>query len=167
MSSLQSASRLWRTRLRTLMGHGRSGWVAWLVVALIGVQIWGLQHEILHARGLSGIAPRVSADRGASATVNMRNADDTDDADVAVGAVAAIATDGQFQSMGTTSIDFGNHHHHCHLFEGATLAAAMAVAVVSWGGDAVAASAPQRATGRSHASTLRRPFDSRAPPLAV
>jgi hypothetical protein len=143
------------------MGHGRSGWVAWLVVALIGVQIWGLQHEILHARGLSGIAPRVSADRGASATVNVQDADGADDA------ALAIAADGRVQSMGMAPIGFGNHHHHCHLFEGATLAAAMAVAVVSWGGDAVAASAPQQATGRSHASTLRRPFDSRAPPLAV
>ncbi|VVD64317.1 hypothetical protein [Pandoraea terrigena] len=161
MPSIESASCLWRARLRTLMGRGRSGWVAWLIVALLGVQIWGLQHEIVHARGLSGSVPRVSADRAASAAVDAAESEDADDADL------AIAADGPGQSMRVASIGFGSHHHHCHLFEGATLAAAMAVAVLSWGSDGATASAPQRPTGRRHASVLRRPFDSRAPPLVA
>lgn len=160
MPSIESASRFWRARLRTRVGCGRSGWVAWLIVALIGVQIWGLQHEILHARRLSGVPP-VLADASRSA------AGEANDPNEAGGADLAMAADGRAQAVGTVSVDFGNSHHHCHLFEGATLAAAMAVAVLSWGSDTVIASLPQRATGRRHPSVHRRPFDSRAPPLAI
>ncbi|ALS66080.1 hypothetical protein [Pandoraea apista] len=147
MPSIESVFRQWRACLRMPNGRGRSGWIAWLIVALLCVQMWGLQHEISHARELSGAAQRVSA------------AVDLDDPD----------SDLTFAGEGggaSTQAGFG-FHHHCHLFEGATLAAAMAVAVLQWRGDTARANAPMRATGRSHASALQRPFDSRAPPVAV
>jgi len=146
MPSIESVSRQWRALLRTRTGRGRSGWIAWLIVALVCVPMWGLQHEISHARGLSGGV------QSASATV------DSEDSDLTLAEEDAAAS---------TRVDFGHHHHHCHLFEGATLAAAMAVAVLQWRGDTVTANAPQRTTGRSHASALQLPFDSRAPPVAV
>lgn len=147
MPPIESVFRQWRARLRTLTGHGRSGWIVWLIVALICVQMWGLQHEILHARELSGSL------RSASAPVDSHASDLTfgDDDDVS----------------STTPFGAGGHHHHCHLFEGATLAAAMAVAVLQWHGANATATTPLRATGRTHASALELPFDSRAPPVAV
>lgn len=146
MPFIDPISRQWRARLRMQAGRGRSGWIGWLIVALVCVQMWGLQHEILHARELSGTAQRVSA------TV------DSDDSDL------TLSKDGGGASA---QAGFGNRHHHCHLFEGATLAVAMAVAVLQWRGDTVTANAPLRTTGRSHASPLQLPFDSRAPPVAV
>ncbi|MCE4061133.1 hypothetical protein LXM60_13050 [Pandoraea sputorum] len=134
------------------VGRGRSGWIVWLITALLCVQMWGLQHEIAHARELSGIA-------------NVANvAADGDDGDTADDAIAA---DWSVQSSRTTQASFGTHHHHCHLFEGATLAAAMAVAVLQWAGDAITAHAPLQVNGRSHASAVVLPFDSRAPPVKV
>ncbi|QHE90568.1 hypothetical protein PI93_001105 [Pandoraea fibrosis] len=146
MSLIDPVSRRWRAHLRMRSGRGRSGWIAWLIVALVCVQMWGLQHEILHARELSGAAQSVSA------TV------DSDDSDF------TLSEDGGGAS---SQVGVGNRHHHCHLFEGATLAAAMAVAVQQWCGDTVTANAPRRTTGRSHASAPQLPFDSRAPPVAV
>lgn len=148
MPFIESVTRQWRALLRAQTGRGRSGWIAWLIVALVCVQMWGLQHEISHARGLSGSV------QSASAAVNS---DDSDDSDLTLAEDDAAAS---------TQVGFG-HHHHCHLFEGATLAAAMAVAVLQWRGDTVTANAPRRTTGRSHASALQRPFDSRAPPVTV
>ncbi len=152
MPSIESVSRQWRAFLRTQTGRGRSGWIAWLIVALVCVQMWGLQHEISHARALSGSV------QSGSATVNSNDSDLSDDAALTLAEDSAAAS---------TQVDLGHHHHHCHLFEGATLAAAMAVAVWQWHGDAATANALRRTTGRTHASALQRPFDSRAPPLAV
>lgn len=128
--------------------------MAWLVVALLCVQMWGLQHEIVHARQLAGGV--VSA---ALASTSANDADPEDDTDAQIAWAPASAR--------LAHVDYGNHHHHCHLFEGATLAAAMAVAVLAWRADTTAALAPSLATGRSHASAPALAFRSRAPPVAV
>ena len=165
MPSIDPASRPWRARSRAPLGRGRSGWIAWLIAALLCVQMWGLQHEIAHARELSGTGLHAASRADASAasiSSTAATADaDADDSD------AAIAADWSAPSSRTASASFGTHHHHCHLFEGATLAAAMAVAVLQWTGDADTADAPLRANGRSHTSAVVLPFDSRAPPVAV
>jgi len=150
------------------VGRGRSGWIVWLITALLCVQMWGLQHEIAHARELSGIGQHTSGRSGVLAATNAADtsnvAADDDDGDTADDAVAA---DWSVQSSRTTHASFGTHHHHCHLFEGATLAAAMAVAVLQWAGDASTTHAPLQVNGRSHASAVVLPFDSRAPPVTV
>lgn len=170
MPSIDSASRPWRVRSRTRVGRGRSGWIVWLITALLCVQMWGLQHEIAHARELSGVGQHTLGRSDAPAAANAVEAtvavvanvvDDGDAAD------DAIASDGAVQSSRTTHTSFGTHHHHCHLFEGATLAAAMAVAVLQWAGDASTTHAPLQVNGRSHASAVVLPFDSRAPPVTV
>ncbi|MFK0377202.1 hypothetical protein [Pandoraea sp. NPDC090278] len=150
------------------VGRGRSGWIVWLITALLCVQMWGLQHEIAHARELSGIGQHTSGRSGALAATSAADTSnvvaDDDDGDTADDAVAA---DWSVQSARTTHTSFGTHHHHCHLFEGATLAAAMAVAVLQWAGDADPTHAPLQVNGRSHASAVVLPFDSRAPPVLV
>ncbi|WP_150575119.1 hypothetical protein [Pandoraea aquatica] len=155
-------------------GRGRSGWIVWLITALLCVQMWGLQHEIAHARELSGVGQHTSGRSGGLAATNATDiasvanvADDGDTADDADASDAAVAADWSVQSARTTHTSFGTHHHHCHLFEGATLAAAMAVAVLQWAGDASTAHAPLHLNGRSHASAVVLPFDSRAPPVTV
>ncbi|MFJ2994306.1 hypothetical protein [Pandoraea sp. NPDC087047] len=150
--------------MRASLGRGRSGWIAWLIAALLCVQMWGLQHEIAHARELSGSAVPAAAQNGASPAANASNVTDADDA---ADSDAAIAAAWSVASAPTSHSGFGSHHHHCHLFEGATLAAAMAVAVLQWTGGADASDAPLRANGRSHASAVVLPFDSRAPPVSV
>ncbi|ALS59899.1 hypothetical protein [Pandoraea norimbergensis] len=156
MPSFPFTFRYWRARLRAPANRGRSGWVAWLIVALLCVQMWGLQHEIVHARQLADTG--VSA--AAAATDNAADADaDTDDDADAQNAWAPVNP-----SLAHTV--YGSHHH-CHLFEGATLAAAMAVAVLEWRADSHTDLTPSRATGRSHASALTLPFRSRAPPVTV
>ncbi|ODP32799.1 hypothetical protein [Pandoraea sp. ISTKB] len=165
MPSIDSASRSWRARSRAPLGRGRSGWIAWLIAALLCVQMWGLQHEIAHARELAGIGQPASA-HGVAGT-NAAGLSHDVDADADDDSDAAIAADWSVQSARTTHTSFGTHHHHCHLFEGATLAAAMAVAMLQWTGGADTAQAPLRANGRSHASAVLLPFDSRAPPVAV
>ncbi|WP_150736412.1 hypothetical protein [Pandoraea anapnoica] len=167
MASIDSASRLWRVRSRTRVGRGRSGWIVWLITALLCVQMWGLQHEIAHARELSGIGQHTSGRSGAPAETNAAEATAANMADDGDTADDAIAADWSVQSSRTTHAGFGTHHHHCHLFEGATLAAAMAVAVLQWAGDASTAHAPLPVNGRSHASAVVLPFDSRAPPVTV
>ncbi|MGC7404856.1 hypothetical protein ACPWR0_08475 [Pandoraea pneumonica] len=149
MPSFPFTFRHWRARLRTRMSHGRAGWTAWLIVALLCVQMWGLQHEIVHARQLAG---------GAASTAVV-NADPEDDADAQTAWTPASAR--------LVHVDYGSHHHHCHLFEGATLGAAMAVAVLAWRADITAALAPSFAIGRSHNSALALAFRSRAPPVPV
>ncbi|VVE63798.1 hypothetical protein PCA31118_01390 [Pandoraea captiosa] len=181
MPSIDSAFRLWRARSRMPLGRGRSGWIAWLIVALLCVQMWGLQHEIVHARELSGALSGALPGGGPVAAKVLSNlakaspaagdviisAAATDGDDGPVPAMARDAAAGAAQSMPTSHASFGTHHHHCHLFEGATLAMAMAVATLQWSGDAHTAQAPLRAHGRSHASAVLLPFDSRAPPVAV
>ncbi|VVD76287.1 hypothetical protein [Pandoraea anhela] len=191
MPSIDSAFRPWRARSRAPLGRGRSGWVAWLIAALLCVQMWGLQHEIAHARELSGMGQRGAAHRVATATVarggatatatatatavtnvaQVADAGDGNEVDAAdaidAESDAAIAADWSVQSARATHTGFGTHHHHCHLFEGATLAAAMAVAMLQWTSAADTTQAPLRANGRSHASAVLLPFDSRAPPVAV
>ncbi|WP_087690351.1 hypothetical protein [Pandoraea sp. PE-S2R-1] len=157
MPSFPFTFRYWRARLRTPVNRGRSGWVAWLIVALLCVQMWGLQHEIVHARQLADIG--VPAAGTATGNATGTDADVDDDAD-AQNAWAPVNT-----SLAHTA--YGSHHHHCHLFEGATLAAAMAVAVLEWRADSHTDLTPSRATGRSHASALTLPFRSRAPPVTV
>ncbi|VVE74313.1 hypothetical protein [Pandoraea sputorum] len=162
MPSIDSDARPWRARKRMRVGRGRSGWIVWLITALLCVQMWGLQHEIAHARELSGIGQHTSGRSDALAATTA-----ADIANVAADDDDAIAADWSVQSSRTTHASFGTHHHHCHLFEGATLAAAMAVAVLHWAGDASTARAPLQVNGRSHASAVVLPFDSRAPPVTV
>ncbi|AJC20645.1 hypothetical protein [Pandoraea pulmonicola] len=135
--------------------------MAWLIVALLCVQVWGLQHEILHARLLSHVAAAADAAGGDASY----DADDPDDAAHAV--TTAVAVVAPKAGAHAAPLDFDVHHHHCHLFEGATLAATMATAAWHWGSDAVAHDTPPRATGRAHASATRLPFESRAPPVTV
>jgi hypothetical protein len=142
--------------MRAPAGRGRGVWMAWpawLIVALLCVQGWGLQHEILHARLLSNVAAAADASYAA---------DDLDDAARAVTTVVVAPN-----ADAHAPLDFGAHHHHCHLFEGATLAATMATAAWHWGSDAVVNDTPPRATGRAHASATRLPFESRAPPVTA
>ncbi|AKC69053.1 hypothetical protein MB84_05620 [Pandoraea oxalativorans] len=167
MPSIDSDSRPWRARKRMRVGRGRSGWIVWLITTLLCVQMWGLQHEIAHARELSGVGQPTLGRSGAPAATNVGQADVANSADDGDTDDDAIAADWSAQSSRTTHAGFGTHHHHCHLFEGATLAAAMAVAVLQWAGDASATHAPLQVNGRSHASAVVLPFDSRAPPVTV
>ncbi|VVD86910.1 hypothetical protein PMO31116_01393 [Pandoraea morbifera] len=180
MSSIDPASRLRRACLRAARGRACGGWTAWLIVALVCVQIWGLQHEIVHARGLTqvvahGSRPAVKSTFGARLQSAVPGADapsgvpdtrasivaDDDDND---DDEAAIPPE---PSAYAGQMGFGGHQHHCHLFEGATLAAAFAVAVLVWKHAAVDATVPTCTTGRRHVSAPQLPFDSRAPPGAV
>jgi len=163
MPSFPFPFRYWRARLRTPVNRGRSGWVAWLIVALLCVQMWGLQHEIVHARQLADIG--VSAVATATGNATGTDADTDADADVDDDADAQNAWAPVNASLAHAA--YGSHHHHCHLFEGATLAAAMAVAVLEWRADRHTDLTPSRATGRSHASALTLSFRSRAPPVTV
>ncbi|AJP55992.1 hypothetical protein UC34_01290 [Pandoraea vervacti] len=182
MPSIDSVFRQWRARSRTPLGRGRSGWIAWLIVALLCVQMWGLQHEIVHARELSGVLPGLpgggpvaakafstlaSATHAASDVLVSAGAGGDDGDDSLVPTMGRGAANEAAQSIPASHASFGTHHHHCHLFEGATLAMAMAVAVLQWSGAAHTAQAPLRPHGRSHASAVLLPFDSRAPPVAV
>ncbi|VVD70777.1 hypothetical protein PNO31109_00589 [Pandoraea nosoerga] len=163
--------------MRAPVGRGRGGmwmawpvWRAWLVAALLCVQVWGLQHEILHARSLSqaATAADVSGESG-SYVAGTDTADDTGAAPHAARAARATratrAVTASLAGAHVAPLDFGGHHHHCHLFEGATLAATMATAAWHWGGEARVDDTPPRATGRVHASAPRLPFESRAPPV--
>lgn len=176
MPFIETVSRLWCARVRMPVGRGRSAWIAWLIVALVCVQMWGLQHEIVHARGLAGVVDVSSQDRAAIAgdgtfaaagSGATKVSPDTVDSDDDAFALAANESGQSGTSAYASHIGFGGHHHHCHLFEGATLAAAVAVAVLVWGGATARTEAPLRTTGRSHASVLQLPFDSRAPPVTV
>lgn len=177
MLSIDPASRRRRACLRAARGRACGGWTAWLIVALVCVQIWGLQHEIVHARGLTQVVAHGSG-AAAQATSRALTQRAVPGADVPPGApdtVAAIAADDDDddaailpgQSSYASRIGFGGHQHHCHLFEGATLAVAFAVAILVWKHAGADATVPTRTTGRRHVSASQRPFDSRAPPAAV
>ncbi|AKM30755.1 hypothetical protein AB870_12540 [Pandoraea faecigallinarum] len=147
--------------MRTSLGRGRSAWIVWLIAAWLCVQMWGLQHEIVHARELSG-AWHIGAPHGTHRGAKAANVPDDVVKDAADDPGNAAA-----KPVRALQAGFGTQHHHCHLFEGATLAAGMAVAMLQWAGDADKADAPLRVDGRSHASAVLLPFDSRAPPVAV